>query len=277
MPAAPLTDLSRLAIHTMTNRPWTLQQCIDAYTRAGIGGISVWRNVVEAIGVSEAAKMLRDSPLKVVSLVRGGFFPAMDAGIRKASLESNLRAIDDAAEIGAEMVVLVCGAMPGMPLTEARKQIQDGIAAILPRAETRNVKLAIEPLHPMYAADRSAINRMAEARKVCEALQHPLLGIALDVYHGWWDPDLDAEITLASRQKTLFAFHICDWRVNTRDLLNDRGLMGEGCIPLRQIRGLAEDAGFCGFNEVEIFSLDRWNMDQDEYLQQIIRAYRDCS
>lgn len=277
MPASPLTDFSRLAIHTMTNRPWTLAQCIEGYTKAGIRGISVWRNVVEPMGSVQAGKMLRDAGMKVVALVRGGFFPAFEASRRQEAIDDNRRAIDDAANIGAEMVVLVCGAVPGMPLAEARKQIREGIAAILPHARSRNMKLAIEPLHPMYAADRSAINRMAEAREICQYLRDPLVGIACDVYHVWWDPDLEKEIRLAGEQKTLFAFHICDWRVNTRDLLNDRGLMGEGCINLRQIRGWVEEAGFRGFNEVEIFSTERWAMDQTQYLEQIKRAYLEYS
>jgi sugar phosphate isomerase/epimerase len=221
--------------------------------------------------------MLRDSPLKVVSLVRSGFFPSLDATQRQAAIDDNLRAIDDAATIGAEMVVLVCGAVPRLPLEESRKQIADGIARILPHAAERRVKLAIEPLHPMYAADRSAINRLAEARKLCEALPSPWLGIAADVYHIWWDPDLETELQLAGKSKTLFAFHLCDWRVNTRDLLNDRALMGDGCIPLPHIRGIVKDAGFAGFNEVEIFSAEWWASDQTSYLAQITESYlRHC-
>jgi sugar phosphate isomerase/epimerase len=257
----------------MTNKPWSLRQCIDEYTRAGIKGISVWRNVLEPIGAAEGGRMLRDSGMEVIALVRSGFFPAPDAQKRQQAIDDNLRAIDDAAAIGAKMVVLVCGALPGIPLGESRKQIQDGIAAILPHAASKNVQLAIEPLHPMYAADRSAINRMAEARQICEALKSPHLGIAVDVYHVWWDPDLEHEIDLAGKQKTLFAFHICDWRVNTRDLLNDRGLMGEGCINIRQIRSWVERAGFNGFNEVEIFSTEHWAEDQTEYLARIKEAY----
>lgn len=274
MPQQTLSDLSRLAIHTMTNKPWSLQECIDAYTQAGIGGISVWRNLFEATPPSEAARMLADSNLEVVSLVRSGFFVAQDPPARQLAIDDNRRAIDEAATIGAKMVVLVCGAAPGIPLNDARKQIAEGISNLLTHAASRRVKLAIEPLHPMYAADRSAINRMAEAREVCEALSNPWLGIAVDVYHVWWDPDLQREIELAGRQKTLFAFHLCDWRVQTRDLLNDRGLMGEGCISLRQIRDWVRLAGFGGLDEVEIFSTERWALPQQAYLDEIIKAYR---
>jgi sugar phosphate isomerase/epimerase len=277
MPATPFTDLSRLAVHTMTNKPWSLRQCIDGYTRAGVKGISVWRNVLEPMGSREAGRMLRDAGMDVVALVRGGFFPAVESSNRTSALDDNRKAIDEAADIAATMVVLVCGAVPGMSLFEARKQIQQGIAAVLPHARARNVKLAIEPLHPMFAADRSAINTMSQAREICETLKDPLLGIACDVYHVWWDPALEKEIQLAGQQKTLFAFHICDWRVNTRDLLNDRGLMGEGCINLREIRGWVESAGFNGYNEVEIFSTERWAADQPQYVEQIKQAYMEHS
>jgi sugar phosphate isomerase/epimerase len=273
MPASHLTDLSRCAIHTQTNKSWTLRECIDHYSAAGIKGISVWRNVLEEIKLAEANKMLRDAGMTVPALVRGGFFVTKDAAAKEAAEQVNRRCIDEAHAIGAEMIVLVVGAMPGISLPDARKQVADGMAAMLPQAQAAGVKLAIEPLHPMYAADRSCINRMAEARHVCEQLKHPLVGIACDVYHVWWDPDLEAEIALAGKMKTLFGYHVCDWRPNTRHLLTDRGLMGEGCIDLRTIRGWIEATGFKGFNEVEIFSEEYWAMDQKAYLDKIRRAY----
>jgi sugar phosphate isomerase/epimerase len=269
-------DLGKLAIHTMTHKPWTLRQCIDAFTKAGLGGISVWRDVIEPIGADEARKMLRDSGLKVPALVRGGFFPAVDPGDRQKAIDVNRRYIDEAAAIGAEMVVLVVGAVPGMPMDEARMHVTDGIGALLPHAVKRNIKLAIEPLHPMYAADRSCINRMREARKVCEQLRSRMVGVAVDVYHVWWDPDLEKEIELAGKQHTLFGLHLSDWRVNTRDLLNDRGLMGDGCIDIKTIRHRAKRAGFNGMDEVEVFSDAYWAMDQSAYLDKIIERYRGC-
>ncbi len=266
-------DLSTAAMHTMTNKPWTLAQCCDAYAKAGFGGISVWRNVIEPIGVAEASRIIKSSGLKVPALVRGGFFPAISGEVRDKAIHDNKACIDEAAAIGAEMVVLVVGAVVGMPLEEARKQVAEGISLCLDHAEKNNVKLAIEPLHPMYAADRSCINRMKEARLVCEQLQSKWVGIACDVYHVWWDPDLESEIALAGTQGTLFGFHVCDWRPNTRDLLNDRGVMGEGCINIPHIRACVEKAGFNGLNEIEIFSTDRWALDQNTYLDQIRQAY----
>ncbi|HEV7298524.1 MAG TPA: sugar phosphate isomerase/epimerase family protein [Tepidisphaeraceae bacterium] len=268
-----MPDLKTCAIHTMTHKPWSLAECCERYAAADIGGISVWRNVIEPIGIAEAARIVRSSGLKVPALVRGGFFAANEATKRSAAIDDNKRCIDEAAAIGAEMVVLVVGAVVGMPLADARRQVAEGIGKCIDYAASNNVKLAIEPLHPMYAADRSCINRMKEARLVCEQLQSKWVGIACDVYHVWWDPDLQDEIQLAGQQGTLFGFHVCDWRPNTRDLLNDRGLMGEGAIDIKTIRGWVEATGFRGFNEVEIFSTERWAGDQDEYLKQIVEAY----
>jgi sugar phosphate isomerase/epimerase len=276
MAASDLTDLSRLAVHTQTNKPWSLRQCIEGYSRVGIRGISVWRHTLEPMGAKAAGKMLRDAGMRVPALVRGGFFVASDAKGRQAAIDVNRNCVDEAAAIGAEMVVLVVGAVPGIALDEARKQVAEGIAALLDHAAAAKVKLAIEPMHPMYAADRSCINRMAEARHICEQLKHPMLGIAADVYHIWWDPDLQREIALAGEQGTLFGFHVCDWRVETRHFLNDRGLMGDGCIPIRTIRGWVEAAGFHGFNEVEVFSDPYWAMDQSAYVDLIRARYLEC-
>lgn len=268
-----MADLSRCAIHTITTKSWSLRECVDRYSAAGVRGISVWRNALETTKPAEAANMLRDGGMRVPALVRGGFFPAVDAPARQSAIDANRVCIDEARAIDAEQIVLVVGAVPGMPLAEARKQVTDGIAAVLPYAEQAGVKLAIEPLHPMYAADRSCINRMAEARQVCEQLRHPLVGIACDVYHVWWDPDLQREIEIAGKQKTLFGFHVCDWRVETRHPLNDRGLMGDGVIDIKTIRGWVDAAGFDGMIEVEVFSDQYWAMEQNAYLSRICESF----
>ncbi|MEM9346865.1 MAG: sugar phosphate isomerase/epimerase family protein [Planctomycetota bacterium] len=274
-----MTDLSKCAIHTFTNKPWSLAECCAKYAAAGVGGVSVWRNTVApeegGVGVSESAKILADSGLAVPAYVRGGFFPAEDGAARQQAIDHNKAMLDEAAAIGAEQVVLVVGAVPGMTLAEARRQVADGIGACLEHAQGVGVKLSIEPLHPMYAADKSCVNRLAEARAICESINSPMLGIAVDVYHVWWDPDLADEIALAGRLGLLFGFHVCDWRVETRHLLTDRGLMGDGCIDIRGIRKMVESAGFDGFNEVEVFSEQYWSMDQDEYLALIAQRYRE--
>jgi sugar phosphate isomerase/epimerase len=217
--------------------------------------------------------MLRASGLHVPALVRGGFFVATDDAGRQAAIDLNKLCVDEAHEIGAEMIVLVVGAVPGIPLEDARKQVTDGIAAVLPHARGAGVKFAIEPLHPMYAADKSCVNCLADARRMCNQLRDPLVGIALDVYHTWWDPDLRDEIRRAGEQGILFGFHVCDWRVDTRHLLTDRGLMGDGCIDIKTIRWCVEQAGFSGFNEVEVFSEEYWASDQPSYVDKICRAY----
>lgn len=266
-------DPNRLAIHTITTRPWSLDHALSKYAAAGIKGVTVWRQALQPFGADLAGKMIVSAGLKCSAYCRGGFFAATTADARGNALADNKRALDEAAAISAPMLVLVCGAVPGMPLEEARKQITDAIASLESHAAKNQVKLAIEPLHPMYAADRSAINTMRQAREICDALKSPWVSIAADVYHIWWDPELESEIKLCGERGYLSAFHLCDWRVETRDLLNDRGLMGEGCIPLKKIRGWVEAAGFKGWNEVEIFSNEYWKQDQDAFLAKIQRAY----
>jgi sugar phosphate isomerase/epimerase len=277
MPAAPLTDFSRLCIHTITTKPWSLDEAVPRYAAAGVKGITVWRQALEGRDVAASGRLIREHGLSIVSLCRGGFFPALGAADRAKAIDENRRCIDEAAALGAPMIVLVCGAVPGQSLVESRRQITAGIAAILPHAQAAGVKLAIEPLHPMYANDRSAVNTLAQARAMCRELASPFVGIAADVYHLWWDDTLEAELKASGREGSLFAFHICDWRTPTLDFLNDRGLMGEGCIPIHQIRGWAEEAGFRGFNEVEIFSNRLWAGDQAQFLKDITRAYLDHS
>ncbi|HEU5080683.1 MAG TPA: sugar phosphate isomerase/epimerase family protein [Opitutaceae bacterium] len=266
-------DLSRLCIHTITTKPWSLDVALPRYAAAGVKGITVWRQALEGRDPAQAGRAIHDAGLSVVSLCRGGFFPGANEAQRTRAIDENKRCIDEAAALGAPLIVLVCGAVPGQPLEVSRKQIADGIAAVLPHAQAAGVKLAIEPLHPMYADDRSAVNTVGQAREICRAIKSPWLGIAVDVYHVWWDERLESEIAEAGTENSLFAFHVCDWRTPTTDLLNDRGLMGEGCIPIRKIRGWVERAGFNGFNEVEIFSNRLWAMNQDEFLANIISSY----
>ena len=269
----PIRDTSKLCVHTITTKPWSIEEAIDNYAQAGIGGITVWRQWLEGRNPIHVGKHIRESGLTAVSLCRGGFFPASAQSERQQAIDDNLRAVDEAAALGAPLIVLVFGASPDVPLPEARKHIQAGIEAVLPYAGANKVKLAIEPLHPMYADSRSAINTLKQANDLCAAINSPALGVAVDVYHLWWDPNLEQEIKRCGASGRLDAFHICDWLTPTTDMLNDRGLMGEGCIPIRQIRGWVEAAGFTGFNEVEIFSNHHWAADQHDFLNKIIHAY----
>jgi sugar phosphate isomerase/epimerase len=270
MDSAPL---SRFCIHTITTKPLALAAAVEAYREAGAAGITVWRDALGPLGVKESAKLLAGSGLKVVSLCRGGFFPGKTASDRDKALDDNRRAIDEAAAIGAPLVVLVCGAVPRIPLSEARKQIADGIAAVTPHAKGARVKLGIEPLHPMYADDRSAISTLGQANDIVEQLATPWVGVTIDVYHVWWDDRLEREIARSGKLGAIFSYHVCDWRTPTRDLLMDRGIMGEGCIPLKQIRSWVEGAGFDGMIEVEIFSTELWKLDQLELVKRVKSAY----
>jgi len=270
---ASIDNFSKLCVHTQTTKPWTIEECISHFSAAGIKGISIWRHLLEGKDLKSIKAMLDAHQMEVVSLVRGGFFPAVDAEQRDLALEDNRLAIDQAAALGAPLVVLVCGADPRQSLEISRQQIQKGITALIPHAQNNGVKLAIEPLHPMYAGDKSALVSLGQANDMCEAIASPWVGIAIDVYHLWWDNELKNEIIRCGKNKNILAFHVCDWRVPTIDFLTDRGLMGEGCIPVRQIRMWVEEAGFDGYNEVEVFSKRLWAQDQKLYLQDIKKSY----
>ena len=274
MNSVPLNDLSRLCIHTITTKPWSIEIAAKNYSSQGVSGITVWRDALSGRSIKQTGNMLRQHNLRVVSLCRGGFFPGKEPIKRQAAIDDNRRAIEEAFELGTRMIVLVCGADPAQSLEESRKQIHDGIAAILPDAENAGIKLAIEPLHPMYADTRSAINTLAQANDLAETLNSPWVGVAVDVYHLWWDPHLEDEIQRCGKNHNLLAFHVCDWKSPTVDLLYDRGLMGEGCIPIRKIRSWVEGTGFNGYIEVEIFSDNYWKQDQSVFLQNIISSYK---
>tara|TARA_R110002049_G_scaffold72490_6_gene187390 strand:+ start:76153 stop:77001 length:849 start_codon:yes stop_codon:yes gene_type:complete len=269
-------SLDRLAVHSVTTKPWLLATAVRQYSRRGIRGISVWIEAIEGMKTADARKMIDDAGMSVPALVRGGFFCDASRQTRQRRIEQNRIWLQAAAEIEAEMLVLVVGAIPGLPLVEQRGWVRDAIEALLPEANALGIKLAIEPLHPMYAADKSCVNRIADARRMCESIDDSAVGVAVDVYHVWWDPDLESEIKLLGRAGKIFGFHICDWRTPTRDLLNDRALMGEGCIDIRGIRHLVQAAGFRGWNEVEIFSDELWAGDQSDFLDRIVESYSIC-
>jgi len=266
-------DLSKLCVHTITTKNWSLETAVEKYINKGIKGISVWRNYIEGKDLLKVRSLFESNDLKVVSLVRGGFFTGITLKEREEAINENKRAIEEAAGIGADMVVLVCGATPGQSLDDSRAQTREGIEQVLPFAVENNVRLAIEPLHPMYADTRSAINTMDQANSMAEYFDSEYVGVAVDVYHVWWDQNLKKEILRCGKNNNLFAFHLCDWRNPTRDLLNDRTIMGKGVIPMQEIIDLVKAAGFQGYNEVEIFSHQHWAEDQDMFLDKIVNAY----
>ena len=274
-------DPARLALNAITTKAWTLAQAIDGCVRHGIGGITVWRDRLGEMGLKPAVQALKASGLAVTGLCRGGMFPAPDPAGRKAAIEDNLRAVDEAEAIGAACLILVVGGLPAgsKDIAGAREQVKDGIAAVLPHARKAGVPLAIEPLHPMQAADRACINTLGQALDLCDALdpgRTGALGVALDVYHVWWDPELAKQVARAGRSR-LLAHHICDWLVPTTDLAFDRGMMGDGIIDLPRIRALVEGAGYTGYSEVEIFSArDWWQRDPDDVLRIMKERYLAC-
>jgi sugar phosphate isomerase/epimerase len=261
--------LADLSINLATTRQqWGLADAVEGCLRHGITAIAPWRDQVAAVGLSEAARIVTANGLRVTGLCRGGMFPAETAEGRQAAIDDNLRAIDEAAALGADCLVLVVGGLPGASrdIAGARTMVADGIAAMLPHARACNMPLAIEPLHPMYAADRACVNTLRQALDLCEALGEGV-GVAIDVYHVWWDPDLAAQIARAGRMGAILAHHICDWLVPTKDMLLDRGMMGDGVIDLRAIRAMIEAAGWTGPQEVEIFSAaDWWTRPGDEVI-----------
>jgi sugar phosphate isomerase/epimerase len=283
-------DPSLLSINTATVRAqWPLPDTITALARHGIRGISPWRDQVAAAGLDDTARRIRDAGLTVTGLCRGGMFPAPDREGRRAAHDDNRRAVDEALTLGAQCLVLVVGGLPkdrggqivSRDLAGAREMVRDGLGSLYEYAHGAGMPLAIEPLHPMYAADRACVNTMAQANALCDELAPDGtdgLGLAVDVYHVWWDPLLRAEIIRAGERNRLFAYHICDWLVPTRDLLNDRGMMGDGVIDLPLIRGWMDAAGYRGMHEVEIFSAqDWWKRDGDEVLLTCRRRHAEAS
>lgn len=269
-----INTLDKLCVHTFTTKPWSMDECIEHYARAGVTGITMWRETYAGHDLARVKKHMYDAGLTPVSVARGGFFCHQQADARAAAIAENRQAIDECAALDMPVLVLVCGAAMGQNVQQNIQQIQDGIAELIDYAAERNVKLAVEPLHPVYAPSRSAINSMKCANDVCEALNSPWVGVAVDVYHLWWDHALESEIKRCGETGRLFAFHVCDFKEEPQHLLFDRGLMGEGAINIPQIRGWVEAAGFDGFNEVEIFSSHYWSMNQHEYLNMIIEAYQ---
>ena len=266
-----------LSLNTATVRKQgSLIEIIDACARHGIRAIDPWRDQVAAVGLDRAVKAVRDAKLELSGYCRGGMFPA-DAAHRQQVRDDNRRAVDEARALGSLCLILVVGGLPqysrpgstpSKDLSAAHTQVEDGIAELLEYARTANMPLSIEPLHPMFAADRACVSTMRQALDICDRIdpnRSGMLGVALDVYHVWWDFELAAQIRRAGRER-LHAFHVCDWLVPTTDMLNDRGMMGDGVIDIPRIRRNVEAEGFSGYVEVEIFSDRWWGLTMDEII-----------
>jgi sugar phosphate isomerase/epimerase len=266
-----------LSLNTATVRKQgSLLDIVDACARAGIRAIDPWRDQVAAIGLDRAVRAVKDAQLKLSGYCRGGMFPA-DPAHRAQARDDNRRAVDEAKALGAPCLVLVVGGLPqysrpgsapSKDIRGAQAQVEDGIAELLEYARAAKLPLAIEPLHPMFAADRACVNTTRQALDICDRLDPARtgsLGVAIDVYHVWWDFELMAQVERAGRDR-LLAFHVCDWLVPTTDMLNDRGMMGDGVIDIPAVRAAVEAQNFAGYVEVEIFSNRWWAMPIDEVI-----------
>lgn len=265
-------NIDRLSLNQITTEQWNLQEAIDGCGRANIPSIAIWRHKLKEIGLAKSRQLVRDSGIKVSSLCRGGMFPAATTQKFKENIEDNLRAIEEAAELGTDVLVLVCGPSADKDISYARKQVEEGISEILPYAKACGIKLGIEPLHPMYAAERSVIVTLGQANDLTKKLDSDHLGVIVDVYHLWWDPNLYIEIERAKGK--ILGYHVSDWTVPTTDLLMSRGMMGDGVIELRKIRKAVEAAGYdTGPVEVEIFNQKIWDMAGDDALSLMKERY----
>ena len=233
---------------------------IDAIARRGFAGIAPWRREMEGKDIGLVAKQIRDAGLQVTGYCRSTYIPARSRAEFEANIEDNRRALEDAAALGAQSFVMVVGTL--RDLTLARAQVRDGLGILFEHAKALNVRLAVEPLHPVYAADRSCITLAEEALDLCEAIEgqttKPMLGVYIDAYHLWWSANLKRDIERAGKAKRIFGFHVSDWLNPTMDMLNDRGMMGDGVIDLKAIRQMVEDSGYIGLVEAEIFSANNW-------------------
>jgi sugar phosphate isomerase/epimerase len=262
-------DLSRLSINQMTVRQLSLPELVDACAQLGVPGVGLWREPVRAYGVEAAAKLVRDAGLAVTTLCRGGFLTATGADERARSLDDNRTAVDEAAALGTDTLVLVSGGLPAgsRDLHGARERIADALAVLGPYAAERGVRLAVEPLHPMFAADRCVVSTLAQALDLAERFPADQVGVTVDTYHLWWDDTAPALIARAGAGGRIHTFQVADWVTPLPEgVLNGRGQLGDGAVDLREWRGYVEAAGYRGPIEVELFNEGLWARDGREVL-----------
>lgn len=271
--------LGRLSLNVWTTKGWSLREAVDGCVRAGVPGIGLWRDKVAEVGVDEAARLVSGGGLTVTSLCRGGFFTG-DAAHRAAAAADNRRAVDEACALGTDVLVLVVGGLPpgSTDLAGARAQVAAGVAALAPYAAEQGVRLAIEPLHPMFCADRAVISTLGQALDLAEQIEPgsagtPAIGVCLDTYHVWWDPDLLAQISRAGPR--IFAFQVCDFLVPIPPVaLLGRGHVGDGVIDIPALTRAVLAAGYPGLIEVEIFNQEVWDSPGEQTLRTVIDRHR---
>ena len=268
---SPAPNPSRLSLNQKTTNEWSVRESAEGCVRAGIPWIGLWRDKVAETGLEESARIVRDPGLRVSSLCRGGMFPAATAAERQERLDDNRRAVEEAATLGTDVLVLVCGPAPNRDLDAARGMVEEGIDLLAPYAAELDVKLGIEPFHPALLTERSVIVTLAQALDIAERFDPAQVGVVVDVYHVFWDPNLYSQIHRASGR--ILGFHVNDWVVPTHDPLLERGMMGDGVIELRRIRVAVDEAGYAGPIEVEIFNPEIWSRPGDEILSTTKERY----
>ncbi len=274
MSAAGGPPLSRLSFNQITADRWSLPEVAQACGEHGITAIAPWRHKVAETGLEESARVIAGTGLRVSSLCRGGFFGAATEADRRRADEDNRRAVEEAATLGTDTLVLVCGPAPGRDLAEGRAMIERGIERLLPHAAEHGVRLGIEPLHPMMIGERSAIVTLGAANDIAERLDSPHLGVVVDVYHVFWDDRLEREIARAGGR--ILGFHVCDWARSTTHTLLERALMGDGIIDIAGIRRMVEAAGYDGPIEVEIINPAVWDLPRQELMGRVCERFGRC-
>lgn len=268
--------LSRLSLNTATTKRWTLKQAVDGAARAGLPAVGLWRDRVAEAGLPAAARIVRDAGLRVSSLCRGGFLTAPDGQARRAALDDNRAAIDEAATLGtAELIMVVGGLPPGSrDIVGARQRVADLLAELVPYAGDRHVRLALEPLHPMYCADRAVISTLRQALDLAAPHGPRSVGVVVDTFHVWWDPDLANQVARAGAQGRLASYQVSDWKLPiAADALLSRGMMGDGHIDFAAIGRWVAAAGYTGDVEVEIFNREIWDADGAQVVATMIERY----
>ena len=257
----------RLSINHYSVRQLALEQFVQQCRQLGISYVGLWREKIQEVGIERTKAFVAEAGLEISSLCRAGFFPYEDEVQRQQSIENNRQAVDEAVALGTQLVVLVCGGIAASGLSASRRMVEEGIAILVPYAAQRGIRLGIEPLHPMFAADRSVIVTLAQANDLAAGFPPEVVGIVVDAYHVWWDPALEREIARAAGR--IAGFHVSDWIVPLPDILNGRGLMGDGYIELSRIFAMVEQAGYRGPIEVEIFNQALWELPGRAALEQI--------
>ncbi|MFD6879583.1 MULTISPECIES: sugar phosphate isomerase/epimerase family protein [unclassified Streptomyces] len=267
----------RLSLNQETIRQWSLPDLVAGCTAAGVGAVGLWREPVRGFGVRETAKLVSGAGLRVSSLCRGGFFTAADPAGRAAALQDNRRAVEEAAELGADVLVLVAGGLPAgdRDLVGARRRVVDVLGDLAPWAAGFGVRLGIEPLHPMFASDRCVVSTLGQALDIAEEFPAERVGVVADSYHLWWDERLSGDLRRAGAGGRLASVQLADWVTPLPEgALLGRGQLGDGCVDLRGFRQLADAAGYRGPVEVEIFHPGLWARDGSEVLKEVVERYR---